>query len=410
MAHRRQPRGVPFRGRAYLTATRFKNGLQGSYLDSPIFLSFSDDGGWTWTGPFEISGQNPTHCSYQETGPDGECDEDQFSIPAVAPDGTLFVHFLNGQNTAAWDDGYTGFEDLFDSQIMVTSSNDGGYTFSSPVPAAQLEDGYADMPWSIIGRQTIWGHQIRWTSAGTMVASPTYDGNGPNEDLAIVYSDRGTPNPNADLVTFQDEEVPCYEAALADLYAHAPTYDPCGAGPGSDTAVWVVTSSDGGATWSAPTALAGTDSDGLQAWFPWAGYLSDGTLVAAWDQDDDPSDTVSSDPPVTANDTFHHVYWDGSALEQLGATEHPDVSATHWVGQYLPPTLWPTVCGPAGSTMPGKDCNVFHGDYTGLAVGSDDSVNIVWTGLNALVTTPQLDWVTGELHQGYRQDAMFARR
>ena len=58
----------------------------------------------------------------------------------------------------------------------------------------------------------------------------------------------------------------------------------------------------------------------------------------------------------------------------------------------------------------GKDCNIFHGDYTGLAVGSDGSVNVVWTGLNRSVTTPQIDFYTGQPHQGYAQDAMFARR
>jgi hypothetical protein len=94
----------------------------------------------------------------------------------------------------------------------------------------------------------------------------------------------------------------------------------------------------------------------------------------------------------------------------LGDTEHIDESVTHWAGQYVPPSAFPTICGPAGSPTPGKDCNVFDGDYTGLAVGPDDSIHVVWTGLNELVTSPQLDPYTGALHTGYRQDAMYARR
>ena len=39
--------------------------------------------------------------------------------------------------------------------------------------AAQLEDGLRDMPWSVIGRQTVWGHQIRWASAGNISSIPT---------------------------------------------------------------------------------------------------------------------------------------------------------------------------------------------------------------------------------------------
>ncbi len=371
----------PFYGRAYLTTTLFRNGLQGSYLESPIFLSHSDDGGRTWSDPREISGSNPEYCTYQESGPAGECDEDQFSIPEVAPDGTLYVHFLNGQNQSAWE----GFTQEFDSQIMVTRSIDGGVTFSSPVPAAQLEDGTRDMPYSVIGRQTVWGHQLRWTSAGNITVDPTDP-----EHVTVVWSDRGTPNPNATEDCAFDSPQP-------------PAYDPCDAGPGSETNVYYSESTDGGATWSGRTLLS--DGGGAHQWFPWADHTSDGTLVAAWDQDDQ---AAGGTTPV--NDTFHHVYWDGTGTEQLGQAEHIDVSVTHWAGQYVPESAWPTVCGPAGSATPGKKCNVFHGDYTGLQVGPDDSVHITWTGLNRLVTSPQVDPYTGEQVTGYAQDAMYARR
>jgi hypothetical protein len=371
--------GSPYYGRAYLTTTLFKNGLQGSYLDSPIFLSYSDDGGLTWSDPQEISGSHPS-CTYQESGPANECDEDQFSIPEVAPDGTLYVHFQNFQNEGAWEGPFE-----FDSQIMVVTSKDGGETFSSPVQAAQLEDGSRDMPFSVIGRQTVWGHQIRWASAGNITVDPT-----DSDHVTVVWSDRGTPNPAA-----TDECV--FDPAIA------PAYDPCDAGPNSETNVYYSESTDGGETWSGRTLLS--DGGGAHQWFPWADYKSDGTLVAAWDQDDQ---AAGGDEPV--NDTFHHVYWDGSGLEQLGQAEHIDVSVTHWAGQYVPESAWPTVCGPVGSSDPGKDCNVFHGDYTGLQVGPDDSVHITWTGLNRFVTSPQIDPYTGDLHGGYAQDAMYARR
>ena len=374
--------GSPYYGRAYLTATLFQNGLQGSYVDSPIYLSTSDDGGATWTAPREISGSNPGYCTYQETGPAGECDEDQFSIPAVASDGTVYVHFLNGQNEASWEVPFD-----FDSQVMVVRSHDGGATWSSPVPAAQLEDGLSDMPYSVIGRQTIWGHQLRWTAAGNIAVDPT----DPLE-VSVVFADRGTANPNAT------------DGCFFSLPGIAPDYDPCDAGPGSDTDVYRVVSHDGGTSWGPRVAIgdSSTPPSSAQQWFPWSSYLSDGTFVAAWDQDDG----------MAPADTFHHVLWRevGDSVELLGSTEHIDESVTHWAGQYVPPAALPTICGPAGADVPGKDCNVFHGDYTGLAVGPDDSIHIVWTGLNELVTSPQLDAYTGALHTGYRQDAMYARR
>ena len=92
---------------------------------------------------------------------------------------------LNSQNAAAWE-----VPNDMDSQIMVTRSSDGGATRSAPVAAAQLEDGFSDMPYSVIGSTTIWGHQLRWDPAGNISVNP----NNPR-DVTVVWSDRGTPKP-----------------------------------------------------------------------------------------------------------------------------------------------------------------------------------------------------------------------
>lgn len=390
-----QPNGDPnpYFGRIYVVASKFVNTLQGNYARSPIALSYSDDGGLTWSAAQEISGSHES-CTFQETGAAEECDEDQFGYPTVAPDGTVYVHFHNYQNEAEWEGGI----DLFDAQIMVVKSTDGGVTWSGPTPVVQLEDGYADMPFSVIRRQTIWGHQIRWGSAGNIAVDP-----GDSEHVAIVFSDRETPNPNASINPVTG--LPCFLTATGGLYiGTAPNYDPCGAGPGSDTNVYVVESTDSGANWTLRSEVAPTPG---HAWFPWADFTSDGTLVAAWDEDIAPFTDGRAD-------AFQHVLWDGSSKEFLGSPEMIDVSVTHWAGQYT--TAWPAVCGPAdyedpaGTPAEGKDCNIFHGDYTGLAVGPDDAIHVVWTGLNRLVTSPQVDFYTGFPHDGYAQDAMYAQR
>ena len=366
--------GSPFYGRVYVTATRFLNGLQGSFAEAPIYLSYSDDGGSTWSTPQEISGSNPS-CTFQTTGSGTRCDEDQNSIPEVAPNGDVYVYFANFQNEAAWEVPFD-----FDSQVMIVKSTDGGVTWQNPVAVAQREDGTSDMPWSVISRQTVWGHQIRWSSDGNLSVNPQ----NPNE-VTVVWSERGTPNPNATA------------ACIFQVPGGAPAYDPCNAGPSAVINIYYSTSTDGGQTWSPKAQLSPSLNN---QWFPWSDTKSDGTLVAAWDED-----TTPAGGPQPTNDTFTHVLWDGATKQSLGSAENIDVSATHWSGQYT--SAWPTVCG---GTTPGKDCNVFHGDYTGMAVGPDDSINVVWTGLNALVTTPQIDFYTGQPHQGYRQDAMFARR
>src|SRR5918999_678138 len=85
-----------FFGRIYVTATQFVNTIGGAYDRSPIAIYWSDDGGHTWTAPKTISGSQ-AKCTFQTTGTGTVCDEDQWSIPEVASDGTLYVHFANFQ-------------------------------------------------------------------------------------------------------------------------------------------------------------------------------------------------------------------------------------------------------------------------------------------------------------------------
>ena len=380
----------PFYGRIYVTASQFVNGLHGAYFRSPIVISHSDDGGLTWSPAQVISGSNPD-CTFQSDGRnETRCDEDQFSYPEVASDGTLYVHFLNAQNDAAWE-----VSNDFDEQIMVVESTDGGTTFTDPVAAAQLEDGFSDTSYSAVGDQTVYGHQMRWASAGNISVNPLN-----RNDVVVVWSDRGTANANAT------------EGCVDNAPGDPPDYDPCDAGPGSDLNIYYSRSTNGGLTWTGRQLLDGTTGNG---WYPWADHKPDGTLAVAWDQDHG----------AAPADTFNHVLKVGTGSPQVlspntaegrTATENPDISLTHWAGQYVPPDLWPRVCGPAGYTDPpvtdatGKDCNIFDGDYTGLAVGSDGSINVTWTGLNRFDSDPQIDRYTGARHDGYAQDAMFARR
>jgi hypothetical protein len=386
-------------GRVVVTATKFINGLHGSYESSAIFLSYSDDGGVTWVKPFEISGFSEELCTYQTEGPnDGHCDEDQDSYPEFASSGDLYVRFHNYQHEEAWEIPFD-----FDTQVMIVkaAATDGDPQFGDPVQVVDVEDGGSDIPFTVIGRQSPWGHQIRWNASANLSVNPN-----DADDVVVMWSDRGTPNPNATEDCYFDFFVP-------------PTYDPCDAGPGSVVSIYMSNSTDGGATWSTRELVE--NPDGVHQWFPWVDHLPDGRVVAAWDQDTEASGLGE----IPANDTFLHVLWtEGGVTEALtpnvaegrSSEENVDVSMTHWTGQYVPQDFWPTVCGPAGYSDPpitdaaGKDCNVFHGDYTGLAVGSDGSINVVWTGLNRLETSPQLDFYTGELHDGYVQDAMFARR
>ena len=393
----------PHYGRAYLVAARYLNGLHGSYDESPVYFAYSDDGGRSWSKAKEISGSNPL-CVNQSAGPAGECDEDSFPISEVAPNGDVIVHFASGNVSAAWE---TPGE--YEQTLMAVKSTNGGASFSAPVVIANLEDGAADTPWSVIGRQTVTGHQIRWQSPGTITSDPTNAAH-----WVAVYNDN-----------FAGVHDAAPASCLNAIPGTAPDYNPCGAV--TNTNIYMAESWNGGATWTPRITLDAAAGD---QWFPWADFRSDGSLAVAYD-----SNEGIADPGGGLNDTFNHVLLtvaprtaaSGAAVitgrqalvpngAGRSAAEQIDISVTHWTGQYVPETAWPRICGPDGYTDPpitdarGKDCNVFHGDYTGLAVGSDNAINIVWTGLNRWAVSPQVDPYTGALHDGYAQDAMFARR
>jgi len=104
----------PFRDRVYVTWTRFIfNPANGHYIQSPITVAFSADGGHTFGSPQLIAG----NVLYS-----------QGSRPIVGPDGTIYV-FWDGSTRLA----------TFDS-IWMVKSKDGGVTWSKPIAISQLVD------------------------------------------------------------------------------------------------------------------------------------------------------------------------------------------------------------------------------------------------------------------------------
>lgn len=210
-----------FYGRTYLTWSLFVS-HHGNYASSAIYESHSDNGGRSWSPRQEISGSDRT-CTFQTAGSGNRCDENQFSVPTVKPDGSVYVAFQNGQHEAAWEKG-----EFFEDQYMVVSSHDGFGSFSSPVHVLDLEDGSRDYPINVSGRQTLTGMQARVNSAGNIVANPK------TGQLAIVFSDN--------------------RAGVHDS-----------AKPVTQTNVYLTTSYDG-VHWTGPSPV---DTGSGDQWFPW---------------------------------------------------------------------------------------------------------------------------------------------
>jgi hypothetical protein len=307
----------PFYGRTYITWSSFESAA-GAYVRSPIFESHSDDGGLSWSRPQEISGSNAALCTFQASGPANQCDENQFSVPTVGPDGTVYVAFQNEQNLALWEPN--GF---FDDQYLLVKSTDGGQTWSSPRFVVGIEDGSNDYPVNVLDRQTLSGYQLRVNSAGNIVASPT-DGK-----LYLVFSDNrnGVHDSNA---------------------------------PVTNTDVFLMVSSNGGASWTGPMLVDGGQGD---QWFPW----------------------VDVNPATGQIGILYH---------DRGSSNGPLYNTA--LAQGTPGSLVKTIVNTAASNptnsiffragAPGcANCATFHGDYNNVSYGSDGTANLTWTDMSTFV-------------------------
>jgi hypothetical protein len=343
--------GSPFYGRTYLVWVRIPQGIGFSRgPEGVIEEAQSDDGGITWSRPRTISGSSRGYCTFRGFGgQQGACDQSEWPIPTITPDGTVVVAFTNEQNQRAWDRG-----DRLEDQFLVVSSRDGGAHWSSPVHVVNVQDGTRDFPLNRVQAQTLTSSQITFTApAGNIVNDPR-DGR-----LYLVFADN--------------------RAGRRDVPA-----------PRTNTRVYVMTSRDG-TRWRGPFLVS--DQGGDQ-WFPWAavnprtGHL--GILYyQRLPQQPGRFETILADGTVAG---FHT-----SAISPLSKQS---------------PSLWYRLAplDPFGpGTGPCSRCTAWIGDYIGLAYGADGSANAVWTGMRVFLS---LGSRFPKLYRGsgYNENIFFVRR
>jgi hypothetical protein len=312
----------PFRDRVYVSWTRFIfNAKNGNYVQSPIDFAFSTDGGQTFSTPQLISG----NVLY-----------DQGSRPIVGPDGTLYVFF----------EGSTRLATL--SSTYVVKSTDGGVTWSMPVAVAPLVD------------------IVPLDDAVFRVNSFPAADVAPNGNLYVAWSSQ-----------------------LSDSGGLCPT----STNVGCHSAALYSKSTDGGATWSTPALIfPALDAQNRTA----IGYPVPGSSLTA--------DTHRVD-----------TFWPGVAISPSGR-----VYLSAYAADVVSP--WQTCAKPASPTAVGRiNClqlgpyvnntrldyavadlstgvsnlvtthpinsryqfgGGFIGDYTDIAVGSDNTFHALWTDTN----------------------------
>jgi hypothetical protein len=315
----------PYYGRTYLTWTRFVFKKSGSFVEAPIFEAHSDNGGHSWSVPHEISGASAALCPLQSSGTGPQCDNDQFSVPSVGPDGTVYVSFINSQNPSLAEPG-----EVSDDQYLIVRSTDGGSTWSRPVQITGMETGSRDYPLNVDGRQTLTNYQLRAPVTANIVADPTHAGR-----IYFAFSD----NRNG----------------LHDVD-----------NPVTNTDVFLTRSEDWGRTWSRPVQVNRPDSGaGNDQWFPAIDVSpTDGTVGVAYnDRSYDPTHRLYN---VTLSlSTDGGRTFTSQRVSTAGSNPRRAVAF-----QARIPGCW--------------RCSVFNGDYISLAFGPDGHANVVWTDMRVL--------------------------
>ncbi len=310
----------PFRDRIYVTWTRFLfNPVNGRYVQSPIAVSFSKDGGQTFSDPELIVG----NVLYG-----------QGSNVVVGPGGTVYVFWDGSTRLATLD------------SIWMVKSTDGGLTWSRPVAVSPLVD---------IVPLANTAFRVNSYPAGAVA---------PNGDLYVSWTGLMS---NSGGLCPGFTNAGCHSTALHSK------------------------STDGGAMWGAPVPVfAGIDASTRTP----VGYpvtQPDGSTLNA------PAprrvDTLWPRIAITPNG---RVYMGAYAA----ATVSPYFRATD--NQYIHNALLDYVVTDVNTNVTEvvstealntryQFSGGFIGDYTGLAVGSDELFHAFWN-----TTTPQtIDWWFG---------------
>jgi hypothetical protein len=231
----------PKRDNVYMTWTKFNTAGH-----SPIYFSQSTDGGATWSAGIEISGSNPAICTVPTVGP---CNDDQGSNPVVAPDGTIYVSFANGNVPGA------GIEQVLNVTCPASADCSSQASWTAPTKVGDMIATHPVGPPSQNGcpnRQCLPPNGYRAPDETTVTNSVDRDGN-----VFVTWADhRNNTNPDCELGAAGGGAPPC------------------------DHDIFYAFSTDGGATWSDTTDITPRSEFGENAqWQPWSEVTSNGSRL-----------------------------------------------------------------------------------------------------------------------------------
>jgi hypothetical protein len=234
----------PFFGRLYVSWTQFRGSVS-TFFGEPVRVVFSDDGGKTWSKERQLS-------PAQNIGHGGR----QGSTVRTGPDGTVYV---------VWEDS-----DVNGPKQVVAVSHDGGVSFSRPIDIARAHDIQDPIPGANFRDDSFPSLAVDQGTGAVYAAWADLRG-GVGRIVVSKSSDQGSTwlspavvSPTSDgYAFFQGLDVaPNGRVDVGYQALKAKATGPTAYGTGNATIdSFYVTSTTGGATWSASTKVTSVSSD-----------------------------------------------------------------------------------------------------------------------------------------------------
>jgi hypothetical protein len=365
----------PFRDRLYVTWTEFTD------TTAYIFEAFSADYGETFSTKHQVSpGGTQPLCPAPFIATQG-CDNNQFSQPFTAPDGTLYVVWANynavagmgmgdddnggggaaGSNAVGGAGGAAaptvGVENR--QQILVSKSTDGGNTFSPPVKVGdfyELPDCLTYQGGQDPGRSCVpeKGASMKSVFRAANYPSAGINPRSPNQ-IVVSYGSYISRTSN--------ETNGCVPQGFNPDTA-LPLYDGVKTAGACNNKIVLSVSNNAGASFTGstqnvrtlPTANTMNEQRRTDQWFHWLAFGSRGTLAISY------YDRAYGDDETTGNSDFSL----SSTSDTTDLRFRFNVKRV--TSSSMPsPTEFPNA--PQGNSQ-------FWGDYTGLAIKGDAAMPI----------------------------------
>ena len=325
----------PFRDRVYVTWTRFIfNPHNGRYVQSPIAVAVSRDGGQTFSDPQLIV----SNVLYS-----------QGSRPTIGPDGTVYVFWDGSTRLATLD------------SIWMVKSTDGGKSWSQPVAVSQLVD------------------IIPAANTGFRVNSYPAADVAPNGDIYVAWDSMLS---NAGGLCPARTNVGCHAASLYSKSTDggatwsAPALVLPGVDASTRTAVGYPATQPDGSMLNAPAARR------VDTFFPAVSVSATGRVyMSAY-----AADVVS---PWQTCAQFGSPTLSGNNCKQLGPFIN-NARLDYVVADLTSGVTNTVTTHPINTRYFFR--GAFFGDYTDIAAGSDDRFHAFWTDSNNQQT---IDWFGG---------------